>query len=112
MAGLKRADFYGNRIYAEIANPDKKYGGDERRGKRKDKAQEESNKNGKERRAGKASRREEAPRREREERNNRSRRGEARHQRDNNRRYNDMHDNTAFNYEISTGKPKARKRRK
>lgn len=112
VAGLKRADFYGNRIYAEIANPDKKYGGDERRGKRKDKAQEESNKNGKERRAGKASRREEAPRREREERNNRSRRGEARHQRDNNRRYNDMHDNTAFNYEISTGKPKARKRRK
>lgn len=31
IAALKHADFFGNRVYAEIANPDKKYGIDKKK---------------------------------------------------------------------------------
>lgn len=108
VAGLKRADFYGNRVYAEIAKPDKKYGGEGNRGKDKGKKREDNdNSRGKERRGGKSARREEAPQPKRENRNNRSRRGEARH------RGNDAKENGGgFNYELFTGKPKTRKHRK
>ncbi len=113
VAGLKRADFYGNRVYVEVAKPDKKYGGEGNRGKDKGKKRDDINEGSrtKERRGGRPARREEAPRREREERNSRSRRGEARHR--NNRGNDEFRENNGgFNYEMFAGKPKARKRRK
>lgn len=118
VAALKHADFYGNRIYAEIADPNKKYGGEGRRGKeksREDKGDRSNNKPIKERRNNRQARNEEKPRNER----GRGRRGESRFMKEENTsrrgRYqenNTPDNNGGFNYEIFAGKPKTRKRRK
>lgn len=108
VSALKHADFYGNRIYAEIANPDKKYGGEGRRGKGKERDNDRRPRNNKQIV-------EEHPR---NERNSRSKRGEARHQQEprrenrRNRHDDDIERNGKFNYEITPGKPQSRKRRK
>lgn len=119
VAALKHADFYGNRIYAEIADPNKKYGGEGKRGKGKSRERDEqaAPARSKERRNERALRNEEKPRKERN-----SRRGEARWEQEtrperrNRRRESDnaASDNTGgFNYEIfNNAKNKARKRRK
>lgn len=109
VAALKHADFYGNRIYAEIADPDKKYGGEGKRGKGKGKERNE--------RSEKSSNRREPRNRNNDtrsgynDRSNRGRRGSGRNQHDEKpTRKND--DGNSFNYEIFAGKPKNRKRRK
>ena len=117
VAALKHADFYGNRIYAEIADPNKKYGGEGNRGKGKGKERDtrENERPNKERRNNRPARNEETPRNER----GRGRRGEGRFQneerptRRGRRQENKATDNNnSFNYEISAGKPMSRKRRK
>ena len=108
VSALKHADFYGNRIYAEIANPDKKYGGEGRRGKGKERDNDRRPRNNKQT----------VEERPRNERNSRSKRGEARHQQEprrenrRNRHDDDIERNGKFNYEITPGKPQSRKRRK
>ena len=115
VAALKHTDFYGNRIYAEIADPNKKYGGEGKRSKGKERNERNNEKPGKERRNGRPAYNEEQPRNER----SRNRRGEARFQNDERpsrrgRNKDNAPDvnNGGFNYEIFSGKPKTRKRRK
>ncbi|MBO7318253.1 MAG: DbpA RNA binding domain-containing protein, partial [Bacteroidales bacterium] len=117
VAALKHADFYGNRIYAEIADPNKKYGGEGKRGKGKE--GKERNEKGnqrpdKERRNNRPTYNDEMPRNER----GRSRRGESRFSKEERparrerRQEKNTPNNEGFNYEIFAGKPKSRKRRK
>lgn len=115
VAALKHADFYGNRIYAEIADPNKKYGGEGKRSKGKERNERNNEKPGKERRNGRPAYNEEQPRNKR----SKNRRGEARFQNDERpsrrgRNKDNAPDvnNGGFNYEIFSGKPKTRKRRK
>ena len=120
VAALKHADFFGNRIYAEIADPNKKYGGEGNRGKGKGKERDDRNKGKKQGGDEPRSNRREAARNENNPRNNRSaksRRGEARFlneepTRNNRRRENASGGNEGFNYEIFTGKSKGRNRRR
>ncbi len=115
VATLKHADFYGNRIYAEIADPNKKYGGEGKRGKGKNKERENEDNTTRNdnRRGGKRTQYDNAmPKR--------GRRGEERHQQytdDNNRRNKrgknkESEKSGGFNYEIFVGKAPSRKRRK
>ncbi|MBR2378154.1 MAG: hypothetical protein IKA91_01790, partial [Bacteroidaceae bacterium] len=117
VAALKHADFYGNRIYAEIADPNKKYGGEGNRGKGKGKERDvkDNEKPRGERRNSHPARNEEKPRNER----GRNRRGEGRFQNEERPTRRSRHqdnkgveNNGSFNYEISAGKPMSRKRRK
>ena len=117
VAALKHADFYGNRIYAEIADPNKKYGGEGNRGKGKGKERDviDNEKPRGERRNSRSARNEEKPRNER----GRNRRGEGRFQNEERPTRRSRHqdnkgveNNGSFNYEISAGKPMSRKRRK
>ncbi|MBP3350658.1 MAG: DEAD/DEAH box helicase [Bacteroidaceae bacterium] len=117
VAALKHADFYGNRIYAEIADPNKKYGGEGNRGKGKGKERDvkDNEKPRGERRNSRSARNEEKPRNER----GRNRRGEGRFQNEERPTRRSRHqdnkgveNNESFNYEISAGKPMSRKRRK
>ena len=109
VAALKHADFYGNRIYAEIADPDKKYGGEGKRGKGKGKERNERNEKSTNRREPRN--RNNDTRSVYNERSNRGRRGSGRNQYEEKpTRKND--DGNSFNYEILAGKPKNRKRRK
>lgn len=117
VAALKHADFYGNRIYAEIADPNKKYGGEGNCGKGKGKERDvkDNEKPRGERRNSRPARNEEKPRNER----GRNRRGEGRFQNEERPTRRSRHqdnkgveNNGSFNYEISAGKPMSRKRRK
>lgn len=117
VAALKHADFYGNRIYAEIADPNKKYGGEGNRGKGKGKELDvkDNEKPRGERRNSRSARNEEKSRNER----GRNRRGEGRFQNEERPTRRSRHqdnkgveNNGSFNYEISAGKPMSRKRRK
>ena len=117
VSALKHADFYGNRIYAEIADPNKKYGGEGRRSKKegKERFDKENERPGKERRNNRPARNEDMPRNDR----GRGRRGESRFQneerpsrRERRQAKNTPGNNEGFNYEIFAGKPKSRKRRK
>ncbi len=114
VAALKHSDFYGNRIYAELADPNKKYGGEGSRGKGREKARDDKKRNDEERRNRPARQESSRP-----ERGSRSRRGEARRQYDDtprrdrkSSRREDANAESGFNYEIFAGKPKTRKRRK
>ncbi len=111
VAALKHADFYGNRIYAEIADPDKRYGGDTRRSKNKGKEQERAEGRSRDNRRKEQNSHNAEPRNEYQDRSNRGRRGKARNQQEEHHtRHNS--DGTGYNYEIFGGKPKGRKRRK
>ncbi|MBR6757703.1 MAG: DEAD/DEAH box helicase [Bacteroidaceae bacterium] len=111
VAALKHADFYGNRIYAEIADPDKRYGGDTRRSKNKGKEQERAEGRSHDNRRKEQNSHNAEPRNEYQDRSNRGRRGKARNQQEEHHtRHNS--DGTGYNYEIFGGKPKGRKRRK
>ncbi len=111
VSALKHADFYGNRIYAEIADPDKKYGGDTRRSKNKGKEHERAEGRGRDNRHKGQNSRNAEPHNEHHDRNNRGRRGKARNQQEEHPSRHNA-DNTGYNYEIFGGKPKGRKRRK
>ena len=111
VAALKHADFYGNRIYAEIADPDKRYGGDTRRSKNKGKEQERAEGRSRDNRRKEQNSHNAEPRNEYQDRSNRGRRGKARNQQEEHHtRHNS--DSSGYNYEIFGGKPKGRKRRK
>ncbi len=111
VAALKHADFYGNRIYAEIADPDKRYGGDTRRSKNKGKEQERAEGRSRDNRRKEQNSHNAEPRNEYQDRSNRGRRGKARNQQEEHHtRHNS--DGTGYNYEIFGGRPKGRKRRK
>lgn len=111
VAALKHADFYGNRIYAEIADPDKRYGGDTRRSKNKGKEQERAEGRSHDNRRKEQNSHNAEPRNEYQDRSNRGRRGKARNQQEEHHtRHNS--DSSGYNYEIFGGKPKGRKRRK
>lgn len=115
VSALKHTDFYGNRIYAEIADPNKQYGGEGRRGKNKERDNDRRIRN-KQAQEG-TPRNERNKSNDRTERTSRSRRGEARYQQEtrpprHNRREEEFGNNKGFNYELSTGKPRSHKRRK
>lgn len=116
VSALKRADFYGNRVYAEIADPDKKYGGEGQRGKKRESERVENNhgRHGRERRNEKSPYNDRKPRGERRAGDQR---GETRYRQEKtgNRRSRHQESNIetgGFNYEIFAGKPKTRNRRK
>ncbi len=100
VAALKHSDFFGNRIYAEIANPEKNYGGERERGR-------QGKGKGKGRRDNY-----EAPRennRREFTRGEKPRRGK---ERPTYKKNNEGNNSGGFNYEIFAGKPQPRKRRK
>lgn len=92
---LKHADFYGNRVYAEIANPEKPYASDDRSKPSRNRGESAARGKRRPERKGQPSRRDKRP--ERKEHNADNRSQEA---------------NGGFNYEIFSGKPAPRKRRK
>lgn len=111
VAALKRADFFGNRVYAEVADPDKKYGGEGKRGKNRGNDRNENlDRTIKDGRKREQRQRKTDSRNEQPEMNSRSRRGRGRNIDEKSTRHNN--DNNGFNYEIFAGKPKNRKRRK
>ncbi len=95
VGALKHADFYGNRVYAEIANPEKPYASDDRSKPSRNRGESATRGKRRPERKGQPSRRDKRP--ERKECNADNRSQEA---------------NGGFNYEIFSGKPTPRKRRK
>lgn len=94
VGALKHADFYGNRVYAEIANPEKPYASDDRSKPSRNRGESATRGKRRPERKGQPSRRDKRPERKAD-----------------NRRQ-DASANGSFNYEILSGKPAPRKRRK